>query len=1223
MPTYTAQDEIAFISGVNADGTLPLDAFSAWNTNTIPADYGGGYTNSHKWGSSTAGTAGGTIAYYFDPASNWTTLEQTMLASGLALWSAVANISFVETTSSASAKITFKRGTDGAQTNSSMTGETGAGETGGSELLQTTSATISIQTSVAGFGPISDNFDTSGGYPIMTFLHEEGHALGLGHAGPYNGDVDETKQQFSQYDTRQWTLMSYIDVDQTKATYYNQYPVTGTDWGYNYPTTWMPLDILAIQRLYGLPTTTPLSGGQVFGFNCNIAGALKPYFDFSTNNTPVVTLWDMGTGNTLDLSGYSSAATVNLVGGAFSSAGGLINNIAIAYGTKIDTLKCSQGTNTVTCNNDGNTIYLGSGNATINGGQGDDVFVVGSTNAGVNVVLHGGAGMNIISLANISVNDFNLDLTGGSSTQKIGYASYSMDGIKGVIGSTYGGTLTVSAGAYVDGSNACTVKLDESAATADIAFTFTPNSATAVVLPDGTRLKGINKLNLKTGSGNDTITFVATSSIMTSVWDGGGGTNTAIVDFRNVAGVYSYTPDFTNVQKVTVYTGTDHGIFDGGAEDDTFYASSTGQELNGGLGSNTLIGGAGNDSFSDRGANSYIDGGAGTNLLRLWYSGLTQSANLTFTDGSSTAAVLPNGTSFKNIEILRLNTGSGDDTVTFNALVHDTNSWDGGAGTDRAIIDLSTDTENLTVGYDATGQSLTYLVLAPGDTRWSSRLEITAVENYTVRTGSGDDVLSGEIGDDVLSGGGGNDTLFGGPGTNVLDGGAGTDTVKYALDPGSYYVLTNGGGYTVGGTDSTDTITNVEQATFDATHQTMSMAQFQTAAFDALDYIASYKDLMGAFGDNAQWGLQHWLANGKAEGRKITFNALNYIASYGDLIVAFHDDQTAGAEHYIKNGYAEGRKVSFDPLAYVCSYNDLLIAFNDNQTAAAEHYIKNGYWENRKVSFDALAYVCSYSDLVIAFHEDKTAAEEHYLKNGYWEGRKVSFDALAYVCSYSDLLVAFRDDKTAAEEHYIKNGFWEGRKVTFDALAYIASYTDLIGAFGDDAVAAEEHYIKNGYWEGRKVTFDPVAYLINNSDLGTAGFTATDATEHYLKNGYWEHRTTNGAFGSEQTNHDLTIGGSVSDTIGTTGDKDWFAVAVTAGQTYTFTLAGVDSGHGTLADPFLALCDAHGTQVSFANDSTNHDAVIHFTATTSGTCYLVASANNTGTGTYTLLASAG
>nr|WP_243850857.1 pre-peptidase C-terminal domain-containing protein [Rhizomicrobium electricum] len=460
--------------------------------------------------------------------------------------------------------------------------------------------------------------------------------------------------------------------------------------------------------------------------------------------------------------------------------------------------------------------------------------------------------------------------------------------------------------------------------------------------------------------------------------------------------------------------------------------------------------------------------------------------------------------------------------------------------------------------------------------------------NGTLYGKGGDDSLTGSPYDDFISGGTGDDTLRGGLGTNTLDGGAGTDTAVLAGLASDYLVTANANGSTtMAGASETDTLTNIEKVTFGSgTGQTVMLMDLQAQSLSklqALEYIASYKDLMAAFGDDAVWGAKHYFNNGKSEGRAITFNALNYLCSYGDLIVAFHDDQLAATEHYLKNGSYEGRKVTFDPLAYVCSYSDLLIAFHDDKAAAAEHYIRNGYWENRKVTFDALAYVCSYDDLVVAFHNDKTAAEEHYIRNGYWEGRKV----------------------------------------TFNALAYIASYTDLIGAFGTDVQAAEEHYIRNGFWEGRKVTFDPVAYLINNTDLGTCGFTDSDAAMHYLKNGYWEHRTTNGAFGSEQTNHDLTVGSSVTDTIGTTGDKDWFAVNVTAGQTYTFTLSGVDGGNGTLADPFLSICDARGVQLTYANDSTNHDAVIRFTALSTGTCYLVASANDTGTGSYKLFATAG
>jgi serralysin len=249
-------------------------------------------TSSVKWGSSAIGSAGGNVSY---GPSNWTPTEQSALLSGLALWSAEANISFSAAASQASANFVFYRGNDGSAYEDDNRSSVAVGSTHtGSFIGQ---AVISIDTSQPGFGPITNNLTTYGRYPYETLVHEEGHLIGLGHGGPYNGSVNTSTQQFSAYDTRLWTLMSYINPWDTSAKYYASYPVSGTSWGsiggsrYE-ATTPMILDILAAQELYGPATSGPLTISQTFGFNTTITGSIARYFDFNTNTNPVITIWD-------------------------------------------------------------------------------------------------------------------------------------------------------------------------------------------------------------------------------------------------------------------------------------------------------------------------------------------------------------------------------------------------------------------------------------------------------------------------------------------------------------------------------------------------------------------------------------------------------------------------------------------------------------------------------------------------------------------------------------------------------------------------------------------------------------------------------------------------------------------------------------------------------------------------------------------------------------------
>ena len=157
--------------------------------------------------------------------------------------------------------------------------------------------------------------------------------------------------------------------------------------------------------------------------------------------------------------------------------------------------------------------------------------------------------------------------------------------------------------------------------------------------------------------------------------------------------------------------------------------------------------------------------------------------------------------------------------------------------------------------------------------------------------------------------------------------------------------------------------------------------------FNALEYIASYRDLIAAFGADADAGADHYETMGRAEGRTISFDGLEYIASHDDLILAFGADD-AGAAHYINFGRDEGRPVSFDGLEYIASHDDLLLAFGADDDAGATHFINNGSDEGRaRDNFDAQQYLLNYDDLVAAFGSDEDGAVLHYIEYGFSEGR--------------------------------------------------------------------------------------------------------------------------------------------------------------------------------------------------------------------------------------------
>ncbi|MCW8306620.1 Hint domain-containing protein [Acidiphilium sp. PA] len=315
--------------------------------------------------------AGATITYAFSPGS-YTAAQQADIEQAMAAWSGVCNVTWVYqpnyaanpatglSTTAALSLINMNNNPGGEydQTIRSVP----AGQPG---VYQSTQE--EIVTDLGGsYGTLGDY--ATGGYGQGAILHELGHVLGLGHTGAYNGGGADAAQT-NAYDTRAWSVMSYVDPNDPAAKYYAQSATPGADYNGNTGTGPMGLDIYAVQRLYGAPTSTMFAGGQIFGFNSNItyttpAGtrAAVEMYNFAVNTNPVITLYDYGTGNTLDLSGYSSNDRVNLNPGSFSSVNGYVDNIFIEYGTAIDRFIAGSGNDVIFVNSQADTIIGGSGN---------------------------------------------------------------------------------------------------------------------------------------------------------------------------------------------------------------------------------------------------------------------------------------------------------------------------------------------------------------------------------------------------------------------------------------------------------------------------------------------------------------------------------------------------------------------------------------------------------------------------------------------------------------------------------------------------------------------------------------------------------------------------------------------------------------------------------------------------------------------------------------------
>ena len=764
----------------------------------------------------------------------WSDLEiQGFLTAGTA-WSNVANVTFTQTTSAASADLVLVYGDIPL-----------AAEMTSSKVV------------------VVDDAATDALQYYLRYLQASGLALGLVQPDWHAGH--EPLQVFPPSDPSLYLPFGTFSLGNHIYTVMSTNPLGWYDSGFyaGSPTGPGALDIAAVQARYGASAVN--AGDTVYSITNNTAG-------FSV-------IWDSGGTDTIqdtansDLIDLRPATLLNAPGGGgyvSKAAGGF----AIAHGVMIENASGGDGDD---------TLYGNDGNNSLTGDAGNDVLWGGAGNDSLN----GGDGLDRADFT-FAANGIKVDLTIATS-QDTGEGTDTFTSIEAVTGSRFNDQITIAPGMSADGGDGQdTLILGGKAVDYSVIYTgyhsyqlissagafninniefirldgrtFSESQFTNIALYNGVYIDDDENGHVLNGTagkdvingngGNDTITggdgdelsggsgddtFFITGLV--SLVSGGDGFDT--VSYANAAGPVSAS--------LSGYTGIEQ--LKGSAYNDHLTGNPDANLIDGGTGGDVMQGGAGDDSYYvDNASDSVVEySGEGDdtvysslsfslqNAPEVEHLILTGTANLNGTGNTSVNSLV--GNTGNNI----LDGGAGADTMT------------GGLGDDVYVVDAAGDVivENAAEGTDTARSDVTYSLSAN-------------VENL-VLTGSADINGTGNSADNSLTGNTGNNVLTGGDGKDILDGGLGADTLAGGLGNDTYYVDNAGDVVTEAAAAGADTVNsavtytltiNVENlnlmgtANLNGTGNASANTLVGTSGNNVLDGGAGADTLMGGLGDD-------------------------------------------------------------------------------------------------------------------------------------------------------------------------------------------------------------------------------------------------------------------------------------------------------------------------------------------------------------------------------------